>query len=150
MTVGIDYIGVSTPFYCFDEFGKLLIHRRSHNCRDEQGRWDPGSGRLEFGDDPELNVLRELEEEYGCGGQILEVLPAISVVREEGLRSHWLAIPFIVRVKHDEVRLNEPLKMLEMGWFDLNNLPHPLSSAFDNYIVKTDRIKYLERYASNN
>ena len=49
MKPGIDYIGVSTPFYCHDGQGNFLFHKRSQKCRDEQGRWDTGSGKLEFG-----------------------------------------------------------------------------------------------------
>ena len=56
MKPGIDYIGVSTPFYCHDGQGNFLFHKRSQKCRDEQGRWDTGSGKLEFGLTVEENV----------------------------------------------------------------------------------------------
>ena len=59
MKPGVDYIGITTPFYCNDGNGLFLLHKRSKNCRDEHGRWDPGSGQLNFGCTPEKNVLRE-------------------------------------------------------------------------------------------
>lgn len=78
---GIDYIGITTPFYCNDGKGKFLFHKRSKNCRDEQGAWDPGGGQLEFGQSLENSVLREVIEEYGCAGEIQGLLPAHSIFR---------------------------------------------------------------------
>ncbi len=147
LTPGIDYIGITTPFYCIDGDGKLLMHKRSINCRDEQGMWDCGGGQLEFGETPEEGVLREVKEEYGCDGEIVGQLPAISVFRKQnGKDTHWLALPFIVKVNPKHVVINEPEKIDELGWFTLIELPQPLHSAFDNYILKTERIKFLQEF----
>lgn len=144
---GFDYTGVSTVFYCTDGKGMWLLHKRSKNCRDEHGRWDTGSGQLHFGEDPAIGVLREVKEEYGCNGKILEQLLPISVVREhDGRKTHWLAVPFIVLVNPKMVINNEPEKLDELGWFRLDNLPSPLHSAFKKHILRTERIKYLEKY----
>ncbi len=62
MDIGIDYVGISTPFYCNDGKGHFLLHKRSVNTRDKHGRWDPGSGKLEFGMQLEENVLKEVAE----------------------------------------------------------------------------------------
>ena len=131
MKPGIDYIGVSTPFYCNDGKGHFLLHKRSNKCRDEHERWDPGSGQLEFGLTPEENVLKEVEEEYGCKGKIQKRLPAHSILREwDGHKTHWLAIPFFILVNQAEVKNNEPEKIEELGWFSLNQLPEPLHTGF--------------------
>lgn len=144
---GIDYIAICTPFYCVNENGELLLHKRSNNCRDEKGRWDTGSGQLEFGETPEVSVLREVKEEYGCSGEILETLPAISVLRRmKSKNTHWLALPFVIKVRRDEVRINEPEKIDELGWFRLDDLPKPLHSALKDHIINTERIKYLKQY----
>lgn len=144
---GIDFIGVSTPFYCINEKGELLLHKRSKNCRDEVGTWDTGGGQLERLENPVVGVLREVKEEYGCKGEILEELPAISVVRtNKGKKTHWIALPFVIRVKKNEVKNGEPRKIDELGWFDLSHLPKPLHSAFKKYIVESERIKYLQKY----
>lgn len=144
---GIDYIGISTPFYCIDYKKRLLLHKRSNLCRDEKGKWDPGSGQLEFGEDPRKNVLREVKEEYGCDGKIIGELEPISVLRiHEGAKTHWLALPFIIRVKSSEVKNNEPNKISELSWFNLSNLPRPLHSAFEKYTLETNRIDFLKKY----
>lgn len=36
---GVDHIGIACVFFCHDGNGKILLHRRSQFCRDEQGRW---------------------------------------------------------------------------------------------------------------
>ena len=127
MKPGIDYVGTGTPFYCHDGRGKILLHKRSTNCRDEHGIWDSGSGQLEFGEAVTESVLREVEEEYGCKGEIDVQLPSYSLLRKhEGKKTHWLQTPFIIRVDPKEVRNCEPHKIEELEWFSLDNLPEPL------------------------
>lgn len=145
MTPGIDYIGVSTPFYCNDGKGNFLLHKRSNKCRDEHGKWDPGSGQLEFGQTIEESVLREVTEEYGCAGEIQEQLPAHSVLREwQGKKTHWVAIPFFIKVDPREVRNNEPEKIDELGWFQLDGLPEDLHTGFQ-FSLSLLR-NYFEKY----
>ena len=130
MKIGHDYIGVATPFYCTDGHGKFLLHKRSKNCRDEHGAWDTGSGQLEFGSTLEENVLREVREEYGCDGEILEQLPPRSVLRtNDGQPTHWVACPFVITVDPAKVRNNEPHKIENLGWFSLDALPEPLHTG---------------------
>lgn len=131
MKIGTDFIGITTPFYCIDGIGHFLLHKRSVNCRDEQGRWDPGAGQLELDASVEENVLREVAEEYGCKGEIVGRLPAHDIFRmQDGVRTHWLAVPFFVKVNREEVRINEPEKIDELGWFTLDSLPQPLHTGF--------------------
>lgn len=127
MKIGVDFVGVSTSFYCNDGRGNYLLHKRGKNCRDEVGKWDPGGGKLEFGLTLEENVLKEVREEYGCEGTIQRKLAAYNLIRRKGrLETHWVVIPFLVLVKKSEVRNNEPEKIEEMGWFRINELPEPL------------------------
>lgn len=130
MKPGIDYIGVSVPFYCHDGKGNFLMHKRSDKCRDEKGRWDFGGGRVEFGETLEEAVLREVKEEYGVSGIIEEQLPSHSLLRtEDGVKTHWLIVSHIVKVERDEVVNNDPEKISEIGWFKLDKLPQPLHSG---------------------
>ena len=46
---GVDYIGVTVNFLVHDGNGRILLQKRSKQCRDEQGRWDIGGGAVEFG-----------------------------------------------------------------------------------------------------
>lgn len=145
MIIGIDYIGISTPFFCNDGKGNFLFHKRSRNCRDENGRWDAGSGKLDFGVGLEENVLREVEEEYGCRGEIQERLPTHDIFREHnGVKTHWVVVPFFIKVNPKEVKNNEPEKIDELGWFKLDNLPQPLHTGFQFTLSHSQ--EYFEKY----
>lgn len=147
MKPGIDYIGITTPFYCVDGQGHLLMHKRSSNCRDEVGRWDTGAGQLSFGEEVEDCVLREIKEEYGCNGKILFKIHPHSVIRiQNGVKTHWLAIPHIVLVEPEKVKNNEPHKIDDIAWFTLDSLPRPIHSAFRRYILKTNRLDILKQH----
>ena len=143
--IGVDCIGITTPFYCNDGKGNFLLHKRSKNTRDEHGKWDFGGGKLEFGASPEENVLKEVLEEYGCKGRIQEALPPFSSVREwNGKTTHWLVMPFLVEVDPGEARNNEPHKMDEIGWFKLGAFPEPLHPGV-RFALEHSR-KQLEKY----
>ena len=125
MKPGIDFIGVSVSFFCHDG-NEFLLHKRSDKCRDENGRWDFGGGRVEMGETLEQAVLREIKEEYGVHGIIEKQLPAHSLLRQENnIKTHWLIITFIVKVDRNKVIIGDPEKMSELDWFKLNNLPKP-------------------------
>lgn len=145
MKIGFDFIGVPTPFYCHDGKGNILMHKRTIACRDEHGRWDAGSGKLEFNNSLEANVLQEVLEEYGCKGEIIEQLPAHDIFREQnGVKTHWIAIPFFVKVNPEEVKIGEPEKMAELGWFPINKLPIPLHSGFEYTFLRYK--SYFDRH----
>lgn len=148
LKAGVDYIGISTPFYCHDGKGRFVLHKRSNACRDEHGRWDAGSGQLEFGEDPTEGVLREVFEEYGVKGEITDQLPAHSILREhQGVKTHWLVIPFFVKVDIKRVTRGDPDKMLKIDFFTLDNLPVPLHSGLQMTMTRFPRhfAKYCKK-----
>ena len=145
MQPGTDYIGIATSFYCIDENNYLAFHYRTQACRDEHKRWDTGSGQLDFGLTPEENALREIEEEYGCKGEIIGSVPPHSIIREQGGRTtHWLAVPFFVRVRRADVVLRESEKHTDLRWETLASLPSPLHTGFA-YTLERYR-DHFERY----
>jgi ADP-ribose pyrophosphatase YjhB (NUDIX family) len=145
LKIGLGYIGVTTPFYCHDGKGNLLMHKRTKECRDEHGRWDTGSGKLELALSLEENVLQEVLEEYGCKGEIQEQLPAHDIFREQdGMKTHWVAVPFFIKVNPEEVKNGEPHKIETISWFPISNLPEPLHTGF---AYTFNRYKsYFEKY----
>ncbi len=143
--IGFDYIGVTTAFYCHDGRGNLLMHRRTKECRDEHGKWDTGSGKLEFNLSLQENVLQEVLEEYGCKGEIDEQLPAHDIFREQnGVKTHWVAVPFFIKVNPAEVKNGEPHKIEDITWFPMDRLPEPLHTGFAQ-TYKTYK-HYFEKY----
>lgn len=128
---GVDFIGVTCVFFCHDGQGNLLMHKRSQNCRDEVGRWDTGSGSMEFGETPEQAVAREIEEEYCVKPKKLQFCGVRNVLRTNGkIETHWIAFLFVAEVNPKKVRIGEPEKMEELSWFRLTELPKPPHSVF--------------------
>lgn len=127
---GVDFIGITCSFVCHDGKGNILLHKRSKNCRDEQGNWDNGGGAHEFGHDLEDTVRREIKEEYGADVQKLQFVKVYDAHRKlsDGTPTHWVAVLFLALVDPQQVTNNEPYKIDEIGWFTLNDLPSPLHS----------------------
>jgi 8-oxo-dGTP diphosphatase len=143
--IGFDYVGITTPFYCVDDQGRILMHQRTAQSRDEHGRWDTGAGKLELELSLEENVVQEVLEEYGCKGEIIEQLPAHDIFREQnGVKTHWIAIPFFIKINPVEVKNCEPHKIENLTWYPLDNLPEPLHTGFA-YTFNRYK-KYFEKY----
>jgi len=116
---------VSCVFVCHDGAGRILLARRSAGARDEPGAWDTGAGALEFGETFDEAVTREVREEYAADPRQITMLGVRNVVRPG---SHWVALVFAVRVDPAAVRIGEPHKFDELGWFTPDKLPSPLHS----------------------
>ncbi|GAA1647194.1 NUDIX hydrolase [Actinoplanes couchii] len=112
-------------FVCHDGDGRILLARRSVRARDEPGTWDCGAGALEFGETFESAVTREVGEEYAAAPLAIRQLGVRNVLRAD---SHWVAVVFAVLVDPAEVRIAEPHKFDELGWFTPQALPSPLHS----------------------
>jgi 8-oxo-dGTP pyrophosphatase MutT (NUDIX family) len=126
---GVDYIGVNCAFFCHDKADRILFHKRSVNCRDEHGRWDPGAGSMEIGETFEETVRREVMEEYGVEPLEIEYIATENVLRDNnGQITHWIKNLHWVLVKPEQVKNNDPEKIDEIGWFAFDNLPDPLHS----------------------
>lgn len=126
---GVDYIGVTVNFVVYDGKGNVLLQKRSKAVRDEQGTWDVGGGAVEFGETIDEAVRREVQEELGVTAKKINFLVAFDAHRvNKGSKTHWVALSYSVLVDSDKVRINEPNKIDEIGWFTLERLPAPLHS----------------------
>jgi 8-oxo-dGTP diphosphatase len=141
MKKGEDYTGITIVYFCHDGKGNFLFNKRSKNCRDEIGNWDCGGGALEFLDTVENTLKKEIKEEYCTDILNCEFLGYRDVHRERtGIKNHWIALDFKVRVDRDKVKNGEPHKFDEIGWFKLGNLPDTLYSQIP-YALKLHKDK---------
>ena len=123
---GIDHIGVTVNFLIHDGNGKVLLQKRSANCRDEHGRWDIGGGAVEFGETLEAALERELLEEYQVKPIEYNFTEVYTALREHnGKPTHWVAVNFKVLVDPKQIKVGEPHKVDAIGWFGKNDLPEP-------------------------
>jgi 8-oxo-dGTP diphosphatase len=145
MQKGIDYIGNCVVFFCHGGKGNFLLGKRSSNCRDEQGCWDPGGGAIEFGDTVEKTIEEEILQEYCTTTIKSEFLGFRDVHRVNNDKpTHWIALDFLVQIDRSKVKVGEPHKCTQLEWFTLNQLPSPLHSQFqvclDQYREKLFKI----------
>jgi len=142
---GIDFIGVTVTFVVHDGEGNFLLQKRSQNTRDEQGRWDVGGGALEFGEDWNDAVIREVEEEIGVKPININFLEAFNALRKhEGKDTHWVALVHAVKVDPGKVRINEPHKIDEIDWFTLDKLPSPLHSKINESLQAAKKAGFIK------
>ncbi|MBP9843152.1 MAG: NUDIX hydrolase [Candidatus Pacebacteria bacterium] len=138
MIKGSDYIGNAAVTICHDGKGNYLLGLRSDKCRDEHLTWDPiGSGGIEFGDTIEETIYREIKEE--CNADVLKIdfLGVREVFRiHEGKKTHWIQFDYKVQIDPANVKIMEPDKCLELGWFTINNFPNPLHSQFPIFLER--------------
>jgi len=127
---GIDCIGITTVFFCHDGKGNFVMHKRSEKCRDEIGRWDFGGGAMEFGETFDQAVSREIKEEYTVDVLELKFLGVRNLLRKAASQdSHWIVLIFAALVDPKKVKIGDPEKMAELGWFRKDKLPKPAHSG---------------------
>lgn len=128
---GFDYIGVCACAIVHDGHGKILLMKRGAKARDEHGRWDIMGGAIEFGDSLHVTLQKELREELCTKPLSVEFLTAYDAHRQyNGKTTHWIALIHSVLVDPATVKIGEPDKFDEIGWFNLHNLPSPVHSQF--------------------
>jgi len=137
MNKGEDFTGITIVFFCHDGDGKVLMSKRSINCRDEHGCWDIGGGGLEHYDSIENTLRKEIKEEYCVDVVDYEFLGYREVHRESGdKKSHWIALDFKVLVNPEGADNGEPHKFEAVDWFNMDTLPNPKHSQLPTFLDK--------------
>ncbi len=123
---GIDYIGVGVGAIIVNDLGQVLLSQRGPKARNRVGQWENPGGSLEFGEEFDEAIVREIREELGIDVRVEGVLRVVNhIIAVE--RQHWVAPTFVVRHVGGTPRITEPDKCSAIGWFDLDDLPEPLA-----------------------
>jgi 8-oxo-dGTP pyrophosphatase MutT (NUDIX family) len=137
MKPGIDYVGTTVVYACHDGKGNYFLNKRGTGSRDEHGRWDCGGGKIELHDTVEETLRKEIKEEYLTDMSSAEFLGYRDMHREhEGTPTHWIAIDFKVLIEREVAGNGEPHKFDEVGWFRIDDIPHPLHTGFAKFLEK--------------
>nr|HPR10097.1 NUDIX domain-containing protein [Candidatus Saccharibacteria bacterium] len=117
------------------------LQKRGQRARDENGKWDVGGGAIEFGESISEAVSREIFEELCVIPMSIDFLTVYDAFRvNKSIKTHWVAIMHAVQVDPDKVKIGEPDKIEEIGWFTSKTLPSPLHSQFwKSYQVALDK-----------
>jgi len=115
--------------------GKVLLGKRkgAHDA----GAWCFPGGHLEFMETWEECAIRETEEEVGIKIKNVRYLTATNDFFEKD-NKHYITIFMIADYDSGEVKIMEPEKCEEWGWFEWeeNKLPSPLAVPQQNLLKK--------------
>lgn len=112
--------------------GKVLMGLRAYK---KATVWTFPGGRRDFGEEPEKNLKREVEEEIG--------ITDLEIVRKLGKKEGVAEGPegkdqvFVYEcTTKQEPKNMEPQKFVEWQWFDPNNLPENIIDPQDKKFLK--------------
>ncbi|MFZ1721544.1 MAG: NUDIX domain-containing protein [Microgenomates group bacterium] len=136
---GNDYIGVSVGALIFNEEGQILLTKRSQKARNEKGSWEAPGGAVEYGELRIDAIRREVREELGVDIEILDEIHTSDEILEAD-EQHWVPTTYLARIHENQTpSIQEPEKCEKLKWFDLDDLPKPLSQVTTNNIAEFKR-----------
>lgn len=97
-------IGISQKAILFDKSGKILVIRRSKTAPSGALYWDLPGGSLDFGENMEDGILREIKEETQLKVKSINIINAISGF--DSNREFWVTICYAAEIAISEVRLS--------------------------------------------
>ena len=136
-----------------NEWSILLIQRKFEPFK---GKWALPGGFLEVGETPMHCILRELKEETGLDGVIIDLLPPVSRLGRDG-RKVIASTPAIVLVRDistlkagdDAAKAHfYPMKKILGDMTDINDvIKHGAELAFDHFNILWEAYKRLTNQA---
>ncbi len=120
---GLDFPGIGVGLAILRD-GKLLLCKRMK--APEAGHWNIVGGKVDHMEPAEIAVRREAEEETGLTIGAIRYLGLTEQVIEAD-RQHWVSLLYVSDDTSGEPQLTEPDKLSEIAFFDLDDLPQPLS-----------------------
>ena len=120
---GIDFPGVGAGLVILRGRQVLLCRRVKPP---EAGHWSIVGGKVDAMEPAADAARREAEEETGLKIGAVEFLCATEQIIASD-NQHWVSLIYLTRDFTGEPWLTEPDKLSAIGWFDLDDLPQPLS-----------------------
>lgn len=106
--------------------GKILLVQRRQPP--EAGHWGIPGGKVDWMEPIEQAVRREILEEVQLTLKDIELLGVVDQL-DKAEHEHWIAVVYKAITLAGTPRLCEPEKHVNMRWFDLRDLPHPITQV---------------------
>jgi 8-oxo-dGTP diphosphatase len=106
---------------CRDEVDRVLLCRIAESIA-PGGIWTLPGGGLDFGESPPVAALRELTEETGLVGEVVELIDVFDRVVEQrgGIRLHSIQIVYRARIVGGELRDEVGGSTDRCAWFSVD------------------------------
>jgi len=85
--------------------GKVLLIQRNYPGEAFHGKWEFPGGKIDFGESPEVSMLREIKEETGLNCKIKRLIPLIQSFRwtSGDIDHHLVLIPYECKIISGEI-----------------------------------------------
>jgi 8-oxo-dGTP diphosphatase len=110
---------------------KVLLGKRKSALG--HGTWCFPGGHLEFGESWEDCAVRETMEEAGITIKNIRFSAVTNDIYPTEAK-HYITLFMLADFDSGEVKIMEPEKCEEWGWFEWGNLPRPLLIAIENLL----------------
>jgi ADP-ribose pyrophosphatase YjhB (NUDIX family) len=111
---------VAVAAMIFDEQGRVLLFKHTYR----KFEWGIPAGSLEYDEQPENAIVREMLEETGMQIQVQELLLA-----DSSKLDHHVSLIYLCKIVSGTFK--ESLEISEMEYFDVNDLPPMLFTEKD-------------------
>lgn len=102
---------------------EVLLLKKNDRQKLWGGKWMQPWGTLEFGEDPEMTLVRELKEELDINVTSFEVFGIKKMLIDW---VHWMGIYYLVGVENEHYKNKEPEKHEEVARISQEQLPNML------------------------
>ncbi len=116
---GASSLSITVAACIFDEAGRILLIKENYGRR----RYGPPGGRMEAGESPRQAVIREAREEIGVDVRVSHLIGMYYFADEP-----WLAFAFRCEIESGQPIVPSTGEIAEIGWFDSDDLPMPLTN----------------------
>ncbi|MBS1267186.1 MAG: ADP-ribose pyrophosphatase [Candidatus Woesearchaeota archaeon] len=117
--------------------GKILMLKRTAQKRFLPGYFDLPGGKVEFGEDPNKTIIREVKEETNLDVEVVRAYNVWHSTNEfNDNTEHNIEIDFILKIVGDnEIKLSEK-EHSEYRWISREGLPEPISDKLKATVEK--------------
>ena len=91
--------------------------KRAEDSRFAPGEWEFVSGTIENNEKAEDCILREVKEETGLSGKLMNSKSAFEIIDNDG---RWIVIPFYVSVENAEILIST--EHSAFAWMDTHEI----------------------------
>jgi 8-oxo-dGTP diphosphatase len=117
---------------------KILLLKRAETKKFLPGYYDLPGGKVKEGEDPNQAVLRELEEETGLKGQILQPYNVWSTILNfNGAEEHIIEIDYLIKTETTDKILLSEHEHSKYIWVSQQDIPPKITPELKATIHKS-------------